>query len=83
MIGTIMDKIEFLTNAILARTNEIAMYQIEIDSISHIINNIGNDSTMQDYKTHMEKMLIDNQKEQRKAELYKNALEAQLPNTQT
>lgn len=83
MIGTIMDKIEFLTNAILARTNEIAMYQIEIDSISHIINSIENDSTMQDYKTHMEKMLIDNQKEQRKAELYKNALEAQLPNTQT
>lgn len=78
-----MDKIEFLTNAILARTNEIAMYQIEIDSISHIINSIENDSTMQDYKTHMEKMLIDNQKEQRKAELYKNALEAQLPNTQT
>ncbi len=77
-----MDKIEFLTNAILARTNEIDMYQIEIDSISHIINSIENDSTMQDYKTHMQKMLTDNQKEQRKAELYKNALEAQLANIQ-
>jgi hypothetical protein len=82
MIGIIMDKIEFLTNAILARTNEIDMYQIEIDSISHIINSIENDSTMQDYKTHMQKMLTDNQKEQRKAELYKNALEAQLANIQ-
>jgi hypothetical protein len=73
-----MNKIEYLTNAVAARSEEIERFGLDIATNQRVIDSIGDDSTMQDYKAHMSRTVAFSQLEQRKAELHKTALEAEL-----
>lgn len=78
-----MNKIEYLTAAIQARTEEVTRYELDIATSQRVIDSIGNDPDMQEYKAHTERVVAFNQVEKRKAELHKAALEAELAVLQT
>ena len=78
-----MNKIEYLTAAIQARTEEITRYELDIATNQRVIDSIGNDPDMQEYKTHTGRVIAFSQVEKRKAELHKAALEAELAILQT
>jgi len=73
-----MNKIEYLTNAIQARSEEIDRYGLDITTNQHVVDNIGDDATMTEYKAHILRVIAFSQLEQRKAQLHKTALEVQL-----
>jgi hypothetical protein len=73
-----MNKTEYLTNAIQARTEEIERFNLDISTNQRVVDNIGQDPALQEYKAHMERVIAFSQLEKRKAELHKTALEAEL-----
>jgi len=73
-----MNKIEYLTNAIQARIEEIDRYGLDITTNQHVVDSIADDATMTEYKAHMLRVIAFSQLEQRKAQLHKTALEVQL-----
>jgi hypothetical protein len=78
-----MNKIEYITTAIQARTEEIERFGLDIATNQHVIDSIGDDAALSDYKAHMERTIAFSQLEKRKAELHKAALETQLTALQT
>lgn len=73
-----MNKIEYLTASIQARTEEVARFELDIATNQRVVDSIGNDPDMQEYKAHTERIIAFSQLEKRKAELHKTALEAEL-----
>jgi|APGre2960657404_1045060.scaffolds.fasta_scaffold03595_3 hypothetical protein len=73
-----MNKTEYLTNAIQARTEEIERFNLDISTNQRVVDTIGQDPALQEYKAHMERVIAFSQLEKRKAELHKTALEAEL-----
>jgi hypothetical protein len=73
-----MNKVEYLTGAIAARTEEIERFELDISTNQRVIDSIGEDAALQDYKLHVQRTIAFSQLEQRKAQLYKAALEAEL-----
>jgi len=73
-----MNKTEYLTNCIQARTEEIERFDLDISTNQRVVDTIGQDAALQEYKAHMERVITFSQLEKRKAELHKTALEAEL-----
>jgi hypothetical protein len=71
---------EIITSNLSARVNEITEYQINIDNFKFAIEDIGDDPSMQDFKTHLQDLLSSSIREQAKAKIMLKALEAQLAN---
>jgi hypothetical protein len=77
-----MNKVEYLTAAIQARADEIERFELDISTNQRVIDSIGEDASLQEYKTYISKTVAFSQLEQRKAQLYKTALEAELTQLQ-
>ena len=73
-----MNKTEYLTAAIQARTEEITRFELDISTNQRVVDSIGQDAALQEYKAHTERVIAFSQLEKRKAELHKTALEAEL-----
>lgn len=73
-----MNKTEYLTTAIQARVEEIERFEIDISTNQRVVDSIGEDAALQEYKAHMGRVIAFSQLEKRKAELHKAALEAEL-----
>ena len=76
-----MDK-EFRLKTLTAnreqRTQEIADYQLNIDSFRRAIEIIGDDSEMQEFKSQLDELLKSHLYEQRKAQIMLDATTMQL-----
>ena len=71
-------KNEILTSTLEGRRKEITEYQVNIDNFTLAIEEIGDDPLMQDFKAHLQKLLTENQAEQRKCQFLYNVVDRQL-----
>lgn len=77
-----MDKLQILTDAKIAREQEVFHYQINIDNYTLGIEQIGSNPDLQEFKAQLQATLASEIREQRKAQLMLDVINLQLTQLQ-